>query len=289
MVTPTTIASFAALPEGFLIGCAAVFGLLVGSFLNVVIYRLPKMMTYGEANYIAELRSEPLPHPEPFNLLLPRSACPECGTQIGAFQNIPVISYLLLGGKCRACKAPIPLRYPLIEVAASVLSVLAFIQFGPSWQAVVACGLVWTLLALTAIDAQTQFLPDQLTLPLIWAGLLVNLFGLFTTLESAVIGAMVGYGSLWTIFWLFKLIRGKEGMGYGDFKLMAAVGAWLGWQVLPTAILLSSLVGAVYGITMMAAKKMGQENPFSFGPFIAGAGLILLFWGHRLPAFFPFQ
>lgn len=268
-----------AVPPLFLIVVAGLLGLLVGSFLNVVIHRLPRMMEYDEANYLAELRDEPLPHPGRYNLMVPRSACPHCGHQIAAWENVPVVSWLFLRGKCSACKAPISARYPLVELASAALTALAAWHFGPTVQALAAIVMVWALIALTMIDADTQLLPDQITLPLLWLGLLLNLNGAFAPLADAVIGAVAGYLVLWTVYWLFKLLRGKEGMGYGDFKLMGALGAWFGWQALPALILLSSVVGAVFGIALLVVRRQGRETPFPFGPFIAGAGMIVLFFG----------
>jgi len=279
-----TLPALAALPPGFLIAVATLLGLLVGSFLNVVIHRLPRMMEYEEANYIAELRDDPLPYPDRYDLMMPRSACPHCGHAIAAWENIPVLSYLLLRGRCSACKAPISARYPLVELASGVLCGLAAWHFGPTWQALAALVLVWALLALTMIDADTQLLPDQITLPLVWLGLLLNLGGLFVPLADAVIGAAAGYLLLWSAYWLFKLVRGKEGMGYGDFKLMAALGAWFGWQALPSLVLLSSVVGVVFGVANIMLRRQGRDTPFPFGPFIAGAGALVLFFG---PAVLP--
>jgi len=273
------VSALEAVPPLFLIVAAGLLGLLVGSFLNVVIHRLPRMMEYDEANYLAELRDEPLPHPDRYNLMVPRSACPHCGHQIAAWENVPVVSYLFLRGKCSACKAPISVRYPLVELATAVLTGLAMWHFGPTVQALAAIVMVWSLVALTMIDADTQLLPDQITLPLLWLGLLLNLNGAFAPLADAVIGAAAGYLLLWSVYWLFKLVRGKEGMGYGDFKLMGALGAWFGWQALPALVLLSSVVGAVFGIVLLIVRRQGRETPFPFGPFIAGAGLIVLFFG----------
>jgi len=274
--------ALAALPPVFLVACAALLGLLVGSFLNVVVHRLPRMMEFEEANYIAELRNDPLPHPGRYNLMVPRSACPHCGHAIASWENIPVISYLFLRGRCSACKAPISARYPLVELCAGVLSALAAWHFGPTWQGIAALALIWALIALTLIDADTQLLPDQITLPLLWLGLLLNLNSVFVPLADAVVGAMAGYLLLWSAYWLFKLVRGKEGMGYGDFKLMAALGAWFGWQALPALVLLSSVVGVVFGVANIALRRQGRDTPFPFGPFIAGAGLIVLFFGGGL-------
>lgn len=271
--------SLAALPPAFVIAVAGLVGLLVGSFLNVVIHRLPKMMDHEEANYIAEVRGEPLPHPARYNLMVPRSACPHCGHQIAAWENIPVVSYLLLRGKCSACKAPISIRYPLVEAVTGTLTALAMWHFGPTGQALAAIALIWALVALFMIDADTQLLPDQITLPLLWLGLLLNLKGWFTPLADAVIGAAAGYLVLWSVYWAYKLLRGREGMGYGDFKLMGALGAWFGWQALPALILMSSIVGAVLGGAMLLLQRKDSQTTFPFGPYIAGAGVLVLFFG----------
>ena len=267
---------------------AGVLGLMVGSFLNVVIHRLPKMMELGWRQQCAELRGE-TSHPDGdgtphtrYNLVVPRSACPHCNHAISAWENIPIVSYLLLRGKCSGCGAAISPRYPIIEAISGMLCAYAAAHFGFGWTAAGALLLVWALLALTAIDIDTQLLPDDITLPLLWAGLLFNLFGVLTNLSSAVLGAAIGYLALWSVYWLFKLITGKEGMGYGDFKLLAALGAWLGWQMLPLIILLSSLVGAVVGIALIVALKHGRNIPIPFGPYLAGGGLIALFWGQTL-------
>ena len=274
-----TLASLAALPPAALIVMAGLVGLVVGSFLNVVIHRLPKMMDFDEANYIAEVRDEPLPHPDRYNLMVPRSACPHCGHAIAPWENIPVISYLFLRGRCSSCKTPISVRYPLVEAVSGALSALAMWHFGPTVQALASIVLIWALIALFLIDADTQLLPDQITLPLLWLGLLLNLQGWFAPLSDAVIGAAAGYLVLWSVYWLYKLIRGREGMGYGDFKLMGALGAWFGWQALPALILMSSIVGAVLGGAMLLLQRKGSETTFPFGPYIAGAGLIILFFG----------
>ena len=267
---------------------AAIAGLCVGSFLNVVIHRLPKMLERGWQAQCAELRGE-TPEPGPaYNLVVPRSACPACGIQITALQNIPVVSWLVLGGNCAGCKAPISGRYPIVELLGGALAAAAVWHFGATPQGLAACGLLWTLLALTMIDFDTQLLPDGITLPLLWAGLIVNLRGTFAPLGDAVIGAVAGYLSLWTIYWAFKLIRGKEGMGYGDFKLLAALGAWLGWQLLPVIVLLSSVVGAAIGMTLIVFKGRDHSVPMAFGPFLAIAGAIALFFGPTLvKIFFP--
>ncbi|MGZ8257053.1 MAG: prepilin peptidase [Gallionella sp.] len=268
-------------PAVFIVICA-IFGLLVGSFLNVVIYRLPIMLERDWHAQCAELRSEKIKVQPAFNLVVPHSACPRCKHAIRAWENIPVLSYLYLRGKCSACKAAISPRYPLIESISSLLCGYAALHFGFGWAALGAMLLILALLALTAIDFDTQLLPDDLTLPLLWAGLLFNLANTYTNLSDAVLGAVFGYLILWLVYWAFKLITGKEGMGYGDFKLLAALGAWLGWQLLPLIILLSSLVGAVVGITLMIALKHGRNIPIPFGPYLAGGGLIALFWGQTI-------
>jgi len=279
-------------------GMCAILGLMVGSFLNVVIHRLPKMMELGWQQQCAELSRQDTGenHPDadvpaavasveshaPYNLIVPRSACPHCNHAISAWENIPIVSYLILRGKCRGCGAHISPRYPVVEAVSGILCGYAAWHFGFGWPALGALLFVWALLALTAIDFDTQLLPDDITLPLLWAGLLFNLFGVFTNLDSAVLGAVIGYLSLWCVYWLFKLTTSKEGMGYGDFKLLAAMGAWLGWQMLPLIILLSSLVGAVVGITLIVALKHGRNIPIPFGPYLAGGGVIALFWGQTL-------
>ncbi|MFZ6752619.1 prepilin peptidase [Undibacterium sp. Dicai25W] len=259
-----------------------IFGLLIGSFLNVVIFRLPKMMQRESDNYIAHETGQPLPHTTAYNLVVPRSACPHCGHQISAMENIPIISYLAIGGKCRGCKAPISIRYPIVELVSGLLAAAMTWHFGSGITGVSAMIFCFLLIAMTMIDADTHLLPDDLTLSLLWLGLLVNLNGTFTSLPSAVIGAVAGYLSLWSIYWAFKLITGKEGMGYGDFKLLAALGAWMGWSMLPIIILLSSAVGAVIGVAMIVLTKMGKDTPLPFGPYLAGAGLIALIWGKQL-------
>ncbi len=259
-----------------------VLGLVIGSFLNVVIHRLPIMMQRESDNYVAMESGKELVHTTHYNLLVPRSACPHCQHQISAFENIPVISYLLIGGKCRGCKASISMRYPIVEALTGLLSGLVVWQLGSGIAGMGAVVFVWFLIAMTFIDADTQLLPDDLTLPLMWGGLLLNLHGTFTSLDNAVIGAVAGYLSLWSVYWLFKLATGKEGMGYGDFKLLAALGAWMGWSMLPLIILLSSAVGAIIGISMMILGKLGKGKPIPFGPYLAIAGLIALLWGHSI-------
>ncbi|MEO8738770.1 MAG: A24 family peptidase [Casimicrobiaceae bacterium] len=266
-------------------------GLCIGSFLNVVIHRLPKMLERGWREECAELSGIAAGPVEPaYNLLVPRSRCPACGHPIGALENIPIVSYLLLNGKCKACKAPISARYPLVEALTAALTACAVIRFGATPSGLAACVMLWLLIALTFIDFDTQLLPDNLTLPLLWAGLLANVLGAipWVSLRAAVIGAIAGYMVLWTIYWLFKLIRGKEGMGYGDFKLLAALGAWLGWQMLPLIVLLSSVVGAAIGLSLMVFKGRDHQVPLAFGPYLAIAGVIALFFGKSLVAlYFP--
>ena len=270
----------------FFITTITLFGLLVGSFLNVVIHRLPKMMEAEWNRQIAESRGEEiLPSPK-YNLVVPRSACPNCGHQITAMENIPVISYLALGGKCADCKAPISARYPLVEALTGALSGLVAWQFGFSGMAIAALLFTFALIALTFIDFDTFLLPDDITLPLLWAGLIINAGGAFTDLHSAVIGAAAGYLALWSIYWLFKLATGKEGMGYGDFKLLAAIGAWFGWQMLPAVILLSSLVGSIIGIGLIVIARHGRNVPIPFGPYLALGGIAALFWGPQLTRFY---
>ncbi|MDP1636068.1 MAG: A24 family peptidase [Gallionellaceae bacterium] len=263
-------------------GVCAVLGLMVGSFLNVVIHRLPRMMGAGWQQQCAELRGEEPAGQPRYNLIVPRSACPHCNHAIQAWENIPILSYLFLRGKCRGCGAAISLRYPVIEAVSGILCGFAAWYFGFGAAIIGAMLLIWALLALTAIDFDTQLLPDDITLLLLWVGLLFNLFNTFTTLQSAVLGAIFGYLALWSVYWLFKLLTGKEGMGYGDFKLLAALGAWMGWQMLPLIIILSSAVGAVVGIALIVVARHGRHIPIPFGPYLAGGGLIALFWGQML-------
>ena len=261
---------------------AGLLGLAVGSFLNVVIHRLPIMMERDWAVQCAELRGEAAPVFEALSLARPRSRCPQCGHVITAMENIPVVSWLVLRGKCAGCKAPISVRYPLIEVLTGLLFAFAAWHFGFTAAGLAALVFVAALVALTGIDFDTQLLPDDITLPLLWLGLGLNAFGVYTDLKSAVIGAMAGYLSLWAVYWGFKFTTGKEGMGYGDFKLLAALGAWLGWQMLPLTILLSSFVGAVVGIALMVFARHGRNVPIPFGPYLAVAGAIALIWGKPL-------
>ncbi|MCX7147891.1 MAG: A24 family peptidase [Rhodocyclales bacterium] len=261
---------------------AGLLGLMVGSFLNVVIHRLPIMMERDWAAQCAELRGETPPVVEPLSLARPRSRCPQCGHPISALENIPVISWLLLRGRCKGCTTPISFRYPLVEALTGLLFALVAWHFGFTAAGLGALVFIAALIALTGIDFDTQLLPDDITLPLLWLGLALNAFSVYTDLKSAVIGAIAGYLSLWCVYWVFKLFTGKEGMGYGDFKLLAALGAWLGWQMLPLAILLSSFVGAVVGIALMAFARHGRNVPIPFGPYLAAAGAIALIWGKPL-------
>ena len=268
-------------PAFFTLTCTAL-GLIVGSFLNVVILRLPKMMEQGWQRECCEVLDQPAPDQEPISLSHPGSQCPGCGAAIKPWQNIPVISWLMLRGRCAQCGMGISVRYPAVELITGVLSGLVAWQFGFGIEALSALALIWMLVALAGIDIDTQLLPDSITLPLLWLGLAVNLFAVWTPLSSAVIGAMLGYGSLWSVYWLFKLVTGKEGMGYGDFKLLGALGAWFGWQAVPLMILLSSFVGAALGIAILLSKRQGRDTPMPFGPYLAGAGLLTLFYGDTL-------
>jgi len=269
---------------------AGVFGLFLGSFLNVVIHRTPIMLDKEWREAATEILTEQgikvevetNNESEPYNLVVPRSGCPSCSHQITALENIPVISYLFLGGKCSGCKTPISIRYPSIELLTGLMFLFAAYQFGWTIQALATMILASFLIPLIFIDIDRKLLPDNLVYPLLWIGILFNLKGTFVNLETSVIGALAGYLSLWSIFWLFKLITGKEGMGYGDFKLLAALGAWLGWKMLPLIIMLSSVVGAVLGILILYLNKQGRETTIPFGPYLAIAGFIALFWGDAI-------
>lgn len=266
---------------------ALLLGLIVGSFLNVVILRLPRRMQAELAEACADLRGETA-EPVPSRwfgldyLIAPASSCPHCGHAIRAWENVPILSYLFLRGRCSNCDATIGVRYPLVEAVSGLLSLLIVVHFGPNLTSVAALILVWGLIALTVIDLDEQLLPDQLTLPLVWLGLLLNIDGMFTDLVSAVIGAAAGYLSLWFVFQLFRLLTGREGMGYGDFKLLAVFGAFLGWQMLPLVVLLSSLIGAVVGITLVVVRGRDRQIPIPFGPYLAAAGLVALLWGEQI-------
>jgi len=262
-----------------------VLGLMVGSFLNVVIYRLPLMMESRWRRDCCELLEVAQEKTEaPLNLATPNSHCPHCKAAIKPWQNIPVVSYLLLGGKCDNCGTSISVRYPVIELVTGLMTLALGFYFEASAALLGVMLLTWALIALTMIDVDHQLLPDDITLPLMWLGLLFNVGNTYVSLQDAVIGAMAGYLILWSIYWLFKLLTGKEGMGYGDFKLLAALGAWLGWQALPVIILLSSLVGAICGIALMVIKRRGKEIPIPFGPYLAMAGWIALLWGDSIMA-----
>jgi leader peptidase (prepilin peptidase)/N-methyltransferase len=265
----------------FTIYCGAL-GLIVGSFLNVVILRLPRIMEQSWRRECCELMNQSAPDEPKISLSSPGSQCPGCGSPIRPWHNIPVLSWLWLRGRCSYCQIAISIRYPLTELATALLSAAVAWHFGFGAQAASALVLIWMLVALTGIDIDTQLLPDTITLPLLWIGLGVNLFDIWTPLSSAVLGAMLGYGSLWSVYWLFKLVTGKEGMGYGDFKLLAALGAWFGWQAIPMMILLSSFVGAALGIAILVAKQQGRDTPMPFGPYLVGAGLLTLFFGDSL-------
>lgn len=269
---------------GFLVSAVFVVGLMVGSFLNVVIYRLPVMMERDWKAQCREFTGEQAgPEEEPrLDLAVPRSRCPHCGHAIPAHQNIPVLSYLWLRGRCASCQNPIGLRYPLIELLTALLSAVIAWHFGFSWQTGAALLLTWALIALSMIDVDHQLLPDSITLPFLWLGLILSLFPVFADMRSSLIGAVAGYLSLWTVYQLFRLLTGKEGMGFGDFKLLALLGAWLGWQSLPIIVLLSSAVGAVLGVTMIAIQGRDRHQPIPFGPYLAIAGWITLLWGEQI-------
>lgn len=269
-----------------LLATVFVLGLLVGSFLNVVIYRLPVMMQNAWVREAAEMNGETEPEQARFNLIKPDSTCPSCGHLIRAWENIPVVSYLALGGKCSQCKTRISPRYPIVELTAGLLSLAVAWQFGGTLQTIALLVFFWALIALTMIDVDHQLLPDTITLPLLWLGLLLNIGETFIPLEQAVVGAVAGYLSLWSIYWAFKLLTGKEGMGYGDFKLFAAFGAWFGWAALPLIILLSSLVGAIVGIAMIALMGRDRQIPIPFGPYLCGAALVYVFWGSAITAWY---
>ncbi len=266
---------------------AGILGLLVGSFLNVVILRLPVMLErqwHAQCRDVLELPENPADakDTEPFNLLTPGSHCPKCHHHISALENIPIISYLMIRGKCTDCGVAIPLRYPITEALTAILSAIVAWHFGFSWECLAGLTLTWSLIALSIIDIDHQLLPDSITLPVLWLGLLISLFGVFTTTNDAIIGAIVGYLSLWSVYQSFKLLTGKEGMGYGDFKLLAMLGAWTGWQTILLIVLLSSIVGAVIGIAMIVVRGRDKSIPIPFGPYLAIAGWIALLWGENI-------
>ncbi|GKS70427.1 type 4 prepilin peptidase 1 Aspartic peptidase. MEROPS family A24A [Nitrosomonas sp. PY1] len=269
--------------EPFLwISLVSIIGLMVGSFLNVVIYRLPEMIKRDWLQQCAELRGEAAPAFTKFNLMIPRSACVHCGHKITALENIPIISYLVLRGRCAHCKKHISLRYLFVETLTALMSGFVAWYFGFSLFTLAALIFVWALIVLAMIDLDTQLLPDDITLPLLWLGVLINLNDGFTDIHSAIIGAITGYLSLWSIYWCFKLATGKEGMGYGDFKLLAAIGAWLGWEMLAVVMVFSSLVGAAVGIGLIMRAKLNKNTPIPFGPYLAGGAMIALFVGNDI-------
>ncbi|MGZ8143679.1 MAG: prepilin peptidase [Methylosarcina sp.] len=285
----------------FFVAIIFVIGLLVGSFLNVVIFRLPIMMQRGwrkecleflqqipdpESGIIQGCVEEPITTDEPFNLIFPLSRCPHCQAAIKPYQNIPVLSYLFLKGKCANCNAAISPRYPIVELFTAIASTMVAWHFGYTIETLFALVLTWSLITLSFIDIDCQLLPDNITLPGLWLGLFLSLFGLFSDSHSSIMGAIAGYGALWIVYHLFKLTTGKEGMGYGDFKLLALLGAWLGWQYLPLIILLSSLVGAVIGVAMVVLVKRDHNIPIPFGPYLAAAGWLALLWGPDINQFY---
>jgi leader peptidase (prepilin peptidase)/N-methyltransferase len=276
---------------GIFIAVVFAFALMIGSFLNVVIFRLPLMMQRDWREQCEELAGEPAPTlPEGrFNLVVPRSRCPSCGAPIKAWQNIPVLSYLLLGAQCANCRESISARYPLVEILTAALAAICAWHFGFGWEALLAIGLTCALVAISLIDADHQLIPDSIVIPLLWVGLFMSLFHplsgaqtLFIAPSDAIIGALAGYLSLWSVYQVFKLVTGKEGMGYGDFKLLAALGAWLGWQLLHVIILMSAVVGAIVGIAMVVFRGRDRRVPIPFGPYLAAAGWIAMLWGERL-------
>ncbi len=279
-----------ATPAAFVL-VAFLLGLLIGSFLNVVILRLPVMLDRqwrSQCHDFLNLPQDEAPA-EKFNLILPASRCPQCGHLIRAHENIPVLSYLFLRGKCAGCGSKISIRYPIIELATAVLTAVTAAHFGYGWPSLFAIVLTWSLIALTMIDFDTTLLPDSITLPMLWLGLLLSIFGIFVAPAASIVGAAAGYLALWSVYWLFKLLTDKEGMGYGDFKLLAMLGAWLGWQMLPVVILLSSLVGALVGIALILFRGRDRSIPIPFGPYLAAAGWLSLLWGEDLTqAYFQF-
>ena len=264
-------------PEVFVI-VMVVLGLTAGSFINVVVSRLPRMMDAAWRSECLEFLGEPSAREaERFNLVRPRSACPACGHRLSVFENIPLVSYVVLRGRCSACRWRIPMRYPIVETCAALVAGAAAVNFGFGIEAAAACMLGWGLLAVSAIDIETRLLPDSITMPLLWLGLAFNLAGGFTPLRNGVIGAMVGYLLLWAVHHGFRLVTGREGMGHGDFKLLAALGAWLGWTALPAVVLLASLAGAMAGLALVACGRAARGTPLPFGPYLAAAGLLVLY------------
>jgi leader peptidase (prepilin peptidase)/N-methyltransferase len=271
------------------VAATALLGLVVGSFLNVVIYRLPVMMEKtwrSECEAFLGLKQTGAESGAAFNLVFPRSRCPHCQHPISARENIPLLSYMLLAGRCSQCRSPISLRYPLVELGTALVSALVAWKLGPSWQTAWALPLSWSLMCLSAIDIDQHLLPDSITLPLLWLGLFLSLFGVFTDSHSSIVGAIAGYLCFWLVFHAFKLLTGKEGMGYGDFKLLAAIGGWLGWKMLPVVIMLSSLVGAIVGISLIVFARHERSKPIPFGPYLVLGGLIALFWGEPLTKYY---
>ena len=272
-----------------LLFATGLLGLMVGSFLNVVIHRLPVIM---ERAWVREIQSyqdsvTPTDSDGPaYNLVVPASTCPQCGHRITALENIPLLSYVFLRGRCADCGSRIPSRYPLVELVTALLSIIVAVRFGFSIQMLAALVFTWALIPLFMIDFDHQILPDSITLPLLWLGLLLSLHGVFVDSTASIVGATAGYLSLWSIYHLFKLVTGKEGMGYGDFKLLAAIGAWTGWQALPVVVLFSSLVGAVLGIGLILFRGREQGQPMPFGPFLATAGWLTLLWGNEIIALY---
>lgn len=282
------MAAWTALAEqpSYFICLTAVLGLLMGSFLNVLVHRLPIMLERQWQREAQQVLGLPTQQHGRFDLLLPASHCPPCKQAIRAWENIPVISYLALRGRCSACKQPISARYPLVEVACALLSMAVAWHSGVSLQALALLMLTWSLLALSLIDQDQQLLPDVLVLPTLWLGLMVNAFDMLVALPDALWGAVAGYLSLWSVYWVFKLVTGKEGMGYGDFKLLALIGAWGGWQVLPMTMLLSSLIGVVAGLCLLRLRKQSASTAIAFGPYLATAGWIAVLWGDEIYAFY---
>lgn len=283
------IIDFLAANPAFFISSATVIGLLIGSFLNVVIYRLPIMLErewQTDCRALLEIENSSLPTDQ-FNLIKPRSRCPDCNSLIGAMENIPLISYLLQGGKCKNCQSAISIQYPFIEIFTAIITGFCAYQFGVTWQMAAGVVLLWALICLAAIDFKTTLLPDNITLPFLWLGIIANYFEVFCTLEESVLGAIFGYLSLWIVFTTFKFITGKDGMGYGDFKLLALLGAWLGSTYLLPIILISSVVGSVLGILLISSKIIARQTAIPFGPYLALGGMICLLWGTEVTRLLP--